>query len=166
MRQILRLLLIVSSCSIVLPVFLLMPVRDQPIAQYEPVASEFLPGHTLPYDLSCESAYYSMDNSHLYCRAVQGIQEGNLYITFDVREKIIVRTTLLDPNKTIGELILAWGVPTGVSNLVLGKYVYWPGRYVFVASKVFSPGSPTGFLVYDNRANIEQLWTGFRNRRH
>src|SRR5258708_26243973 len=108
MRQILRLLLIVASCFTVLAVILLMSARDQPIAQYEPIAPEFLPGHVLPHDLVCESTYYSLDYFHLYCHTWHTSQTANLFVTFDEREQLIVHTTLLDPNKTIGELIVEW----------------------------------------------------------
>jgi len=166
MRKFLRLLLIVSSCFTVLAVFLLMSARDQRIAQYDPIAPEFLPGKVLPPDMTCESAYYSMDYFHLYCRALRDSQQGNLYVTFDEREKLIVHTTLIDPGKTIGELILAWGVPNGFNNVMLGNYVYWPGRYAYVASKAFGPSSAVGFIVYDNTIKADQPWTGFLNRRH
>src|SRR5438552_14425104 len=85
MRQILRLLLIVSSCFTVLAVILLMSTRDQPIARYEPIALEFLPGHVLPHDLVCESTYYSLDYFHLHCRTCHTSQTANLFVTFDER---------------------------------------------------------------------------------
>ncbi len=88
-----------------------------------------------------------------------------MFVTFDVRDRLIARTTLLDPNKKVGELILAWGSPSGHQKLTLGNYVYWQGRYVYVAARDFGPQSNVSFIVFDNRPTNMDPWQGFVNRR-
>src|SRR5437868_13907456 len=107
MRHLLRLLLVVSSGLSALVVVGLIFVRDAPIAPYQPIPSDFLPGNGLPPDVRCEPAYYSLDYFHLYCQSLRDDPEGTIFVTFDERDKLIMRTTLLDPNKTVGALILA-----------------------------------------------------------
>lgn len=165
MRQFLRLYLVVSSFLVVLASVMLVTARNQPIARYEPIDTKYQPGHTLTHDLTCEPAYDVMDYFHLYCQVVHGGQRGKLFVTFDIRDMNIIHTTLINPDQRIGDLILAWGLPVGFDNMILGNYVYWRGRYAYVAGKSFSPGSQVGYIVYDNAVIRSQPWSGFTNQR-
>jgi hypothetical protein len=63
---------------------------------------------------------------------------------------------------TIGDLILAWGEPTGQTRYGYSADVYWGTRSAFVSSTPgFSPFSTVYFVTY--RAELEQAgpWRGF-----
>src|SRR5258708_2137860 len=162
MRHIWTFVLIFSGI-ITATVFIgLIPIRQVVVAPYQPVAQEFLPGHLIPHDVICHAPYYYEDHLHLYCQPTGDIRAHNVFITYDLREKVIVHTDLLNPHKTAGELILAWGEPVGYRRESLGHYLYWPGRYAYFGERDFSPNNHVGFITYDdNTATGQEAWKGF-----
>ncbi len=163
MRHILILSLVVSGCVTASIFADLTPLRQQAVASYQPIAQEFLPGQQFPPDVSCHMAFYYEDHVHLYCQPLGDIRLRNVYITYDMPEKIIVYTDLLNPHKTAGDLILAWGDPIGYRQAALGRYLYWPGRYAYIVSADFGPNANVGFISYDDTATGQEAWKGFTN---
>lgn len=163
MRHILNMALVVTGLIATLVLVGLSPVRQRPIATFQPVAQEFLPGQLMPSDVTCRAAYYFEDHVHLYCQPLGDFRASNVFFTYDRMEKIIVHTDVLDPPETAGELILAWGDPVGYRQQAMGRYLYWPGRYVYFGGLEFSPNAKVGFIAYDDAIISNDAWRGFTN---
>ena len=166
MRHILILALILSTCIIAAVFINLISFRQQAVISYQPIAQEFLPGQPFPPDVTCHMAYYYYeDHVDLYCQPAGDIRLRSIYITYDMPEKIIVHTDLLNPHKTVGDLILAWGDPVGYRQAAIGHYLYWPGRYAYIGNAIFSPDDNVGFISYDDAVTVQEAWRGFANSR-
>lgn len=122
-----------------------------------------MPGHRLPPHMACQTSYYLEDPLHLYCQPVGEDRADNVFVTYDRLGKVIVDTDILNPQETAGDLLLAWGNPVGYQQQALGRYLYWPGRYVYIGGLEFSPDAKVGFIVYDDTATAHDAWRGFTN---
>src|SRR5947209_387805 len=110
MRSITILLLIASVCAVGSAAQVFNPTRQQAADPYQPVNSDLLPGNPLPENTCCCEGYFET-YPELHCRLI--LHPGNHVILFiyDVRRKQITRTTILEPDKTVGDLINLWGLP-------------------------------------------------------
>jgi hypothetical protein len=86
------------------------------------VPEYLMPGQPAP--TSCEfqwRAYYP--SSSYYCRtAVDGAM---MFAEYGIKNGAITRVSFSVSNKTIGDLILQWGNPTGIRHYNWGVEVYW-----------------------------------------
>jgi hypothetical protein len=136
--------------------------RGEPAAAFEPVNPRFLPGNPLPRSSWCERHYGDPTETTLPCHARQPTGRV-VYLTYDTREQQITRTFINTPGKTVGELVLAWGIPTGYRNDSFGVYVYWQGRFVYSSDRAFKPESRAVFVAYSGKATKYAPWYGFRD---
>jgi hypothetical protein len=121
--------------------------------------SRLMPGHGLPNDADCTYTPY-VGGTTTYCSLTLNGQP--LSITYDVRRKTIVRTTVPIDERNVGELMQAWGSPTAMQVYQWGIELRWPNRSVYVSRHNFSPDSLTSFIDYDLETNEEMpRWAGF-----
>ncbi len=98
----------------------------------------------------------------LYCNA---LDDGVIvHFSYDLQEREITSTVVAVQNVTIGQLILAWGIPTGYAKSVGAAEVYWGTRSVYLASLPFTPETQVGYIAYSLRPYVTACWHGFTNR--
>jgi hypothetical protein len=114
------------------------------------------PGQPLPAGAIC--------NWYPYSYSVCYGQWRTFYFTYDARQGTIVHvsTWLYERGLTAGDLILAWGQPTGYQAGPL-PVLFWSGRYVYLIGRTFAPDNRVGALVWDTEPRGEP-WRGFRSR--
>jgi hypothetical protein len=133
--------------------------------QHRPVGLQpypaLMPGQPVPphSDLSCLWHYISYsDYFYCYLRYDRRVMVGYVQAEGHI-EKIWIDT----PGMTIGDLILAWGEPCGVSGGATYQYIHFAGgRAAFVGSPT-SPASRVYFVKFagpDIPGPINQ-WKGF-----
>ncbi len=121
--------------------------------------TRLLPGKPLPPDAHCE--WYMASENNLYCVVTE---EGlSAYISYDIRQQVIRTASLPIRDKVVGELILAWGEPSGFSGSGLSNQVNWGNRSVYVISTPFSPNTRAGYIFYSITPYTAEPWRGFIN---
>ncbi len=64
----------------------------------------------------------------------------------------------------LGQLVAAWGTPTGVAIGATGTSVYWGGRSALLYTTVLRPDSPIESIVYDLEPGQASAWRGLTRR--
>jgi hypothetical protein len=118
-----------------------------------------LPGHRLPDNAQCTWAPHAGDT--MLCRIF--LHDNLFYLTYNVTQKTIVRTAMSASNETIGDLILAWGTPTGMQRFPWAVQVYWGTRSVYISARPFRPDNRTAFVSYNLNTVGALPWQGFAN---
>jgi hypothetical protein len=127
------------------------------------VSSRFLPGNPFPGSAWCNWSSYT--DGDLYCEALN-INDDTISFTFDPHRQLITYTTFSIPAITVGELILAWGLPTGYIPAGIGTKVTWQHRAIYVMSRVFAPSNKVSFVSYQlDEIKPTHPWRGFIIRR-
>ncbi len=63
-------------------------------------------------------------------------------------------------NVRLGDLVLAWGTPSGFKHQNMLSSVYWPGRYVYLVTRPIRPDSIVSVVVWDDNVQSSE-WRGF-----
>jgi hypothetical protein len=131
--------------------------RAQSPRVFEP-PPQFLPGNGLPEDAQCSWPPYGGDM--ILCRKLW--DHGLMYMTYNVRKRVIIRTSLPISDQTLGGLILAWGTPTAVSRFTWAVQVHWGMKSVYVSARPFRPSNRTTFISYTlDSEDDTTFWRGF-----
>ena len=117
----------------------------------------YLPGNPLPQfarNDTCDqlSTYSTSCLAHL--------QNHDIYWDYESRTYKIVRTTIAADNM-IGDLIIAWGTPTGFDQQGISIVVSWGTRSALLATNSFQPYSRVRFIEYDTEPLKRSQWHGF-----
>ena len=121
------------------------------------VPARYMPGSPLPDDGDCE--WHMYEDQMRFCR---GHADGWLFFTYDMRARVIDHVTTENPGElTIGDLMLMWGIPSGIDQNRWGVYVYWGSRSAFVNGPRFGPQSRVAFITYRLQAYPQSTWRGF-----
>ncbi len=139
---------------------LTLTARAYPVDPVE-LPQHLLPGNPLPEDADCEpGSYYVGEWRH--CRVLaNGIE---VELTYDARLRQIVRTDSQFSEQTLGQLILAWGPPTGISRRYRWPIrIQWGSRYVYVYTDQFGPRNSAYAVHYTMEPRAAFPWTGFIN---
>ncbi len=135
-------------------------VRTENLPQIVEPPASLLPGNLLPQSIPCTSSF----ERRFECKASQ---DGEIiYFTTDSSSHLIVYTSISARNQTLGNMIAAWGAPTGFARFGYALFVYWNMRWVYVSSCKLEPASPIEYIGYGLAGSIaaerEQLpWRGF-----
>jgi hypothetical protein len=123
---------------------------------------QYMPGNPVPPG-SYRDWQYAISYTQ-YCVARQIPGEN---VTFDVsrRKNLITHTSVTSGKLTVGDLMLAWGQPTGYARNGFVFEVYWGTRSAYVVAKALSPYSPVVFVAYDLELQYQLPWQGLINRR-
>ena len=101
----------------------------------------FLPGNPLP----AETAYTTLSDEHSP-RCVVYLSDDDVYFSFDAETRIINRTVIPAQKYAVGDLMSAWGIPTGITRNETNIYIHWgahlrcftPGRCSLTAGLILS----------------------------
>ena len=160
---VLRALAVVTSTAVLLAVAVFAAVATRRTTVYPldiGLPDRLLPGKPLPSSAHCD--WYMVNEHTLYCAVTEdGV---SVYLSFDIDRQMIRSASLPVHDKVVGELILAWGEPTGVSKSGLSNQVYWGNRSIVLISTPFSPDTRVGFVFYSQTPYTAGPWRGFANR--
>jgi hypothetical protein len=124
------------------------------------VPEYLMPGNPAPKQCDFQwRAYYP--SSSFYCRNT--ISDTLMYAEFSVSSDKITRVSYSVTDTTLGDLVLLWGMPTGVQQYNWGDVVFWGKRSVWATSKPFSPNSKVILVSYSVDVPEAQPWRGFAN---
>ncbi len=138
---------------------------------------QYVPGHTPPIGIHCggdesagESCYPPVD-SHCYesgdagwgCFTSATIQynDQKIALLIDVAARTIALTSISAPGYSIGDLILAWGTPTGFNQSGRDIDVYWGARSTHLATCLFRPESRVDMITFYRNSAFAAPWHGF-----
>lgn len=157
--------MICSIAAVVLLAARILVVSPQAGRGASLYGGRFLPGGDLPAGTMCRQEYAEPDR--LSCRAQSSPQgEVDIYFSYDLKEQVIDHTSVSLPGDgiAVGDLVLAWGDPTGMRQYSSDRQVFWGRRSVYLGGPIYSPFSPVTFVSYDLREPEDvQPWKGFRN---
>jgi hypothetical protein len=131
--------------------------RVETVAPIPDLPQRYLPGKSLPGDAACPKArievwYVNCEASHLGYKVEFIIQGSTMSI---------ISSSIWTPNYTIGDLILAWGIPTGMDQDRHYINVFWGTRYALLLTRSFRPDSHVKMIVYTQKALRSSPWHGF-----
>ena len=119
-----------------------------------------MPGQPIPHysDLSCLWHYFNNDTFYCYLRV-----DRRVMVAYDASESAIDRMWIDTPNLTIGDLILAWGQPRGVSGGYTYQYVHFTGGRAAFVDRPTSPASRVYFVKFEGPELSGPInhWKGF-----
>jgi hypothetical protein len=156
-------LLVVATLALALSVSIsgiILIARAAPPVLVQPPAN-ILPGNPLPDDVKCIWPPYR-SNGMLYCNTI--LDENRVYLTYDPRREMIIRSSVEIDRQTVGDLLLAWGTPTGLKRSPWSAQIQWGGRYVYAYAHPFKPSNPIFFVFYTLEPESNPPWSGFGNR--
>lgn len=122
------------------------------------ISESLLPGNMLPATARCDRRTSS--ENVMYCDIMDNGR--TIYFSYDAKRNVIISTVAsLKGRKKIGELILAWGTPTGYKKWGIAAKVYWGKRSAYVVTRDFSPDSVASFVTFTLEPAEVSPWKGF-----
>jgi hypothetical protein len=125
--------------------------------------SQYMPGSALPLTARCRWNGYGQGDI-VPCQ--DRLSRSTVYIAYDVERKIIIRALVSASGQSVGEMILAWGRPTGIRRYSRSAEVQWGIRSIFVSTYPFEPNNRSSFIFYDLQPDSATTWTGFASKNH
>jgi hypothetical protein len=122
--------------------------------------ANILPGNPLPREAKCNWPP-NRSAGVMYCHVSLG--QNRVYITYDPMREMIIRSSVEIDRETIGDLLAAWGTPTGLKRSRWSVQVQWGSRYVYAYGRPFVPENPIFFVFYGLEQDVNAPWTGFAN---
>src|SRR5688572_19542877 len=130
-----RIVIVLGSGLVVLAVSFLAPMAvaahtTSQVAFYDPIEEYLQPGNPLPQINSCnwDNIASGNEDDTISCHTSQSTGQA-VWFSYNVRSQRIVHASIAAKNITVGELMLAWGEPSGQLRQGNGQYIYWPDRY-------------------------------------
>jgi hypothetical protein len=84
-----------------------------------------------------------------------------VYFMFSSRDQTIARLSYTPRSGNLGDLLLAWGTPTGINRLSWSTEVHWGNRVVYVANNPLAPESRILYIAHNLAPERSQPWRGF-----
>jgi hypothetical protein len=151
---VIRLVMLLSLALTMLVLGVMGVARTQAVPQFVELPPAYLPGNPLPEGAirawSPNEEYMSMDDE----------------IHFTLYSELHVIATTLVPAQsfTLGQLIVAWGTPSGIRQTSHTTYIYWGTRTAHVYAGSYQPQSQVLFVTYAAEPKSASPWRGFRRR--
>ena len=151
---------IVMLLSLMLLVLsILSAARTETVPDIHVLDEIYLPGNVLPQlpkDAEC------FDLAYLYRSCLISVLGQKIYLNYEPSSRMMVHTGYRTKEYSIGELIVAWGFPTGIAQHDTFTFVNWERRSAIIYSKSFEPESRVAFIQYDLEEQPSSVWEGFR----
>jgi hypothetical protein len=119
----------------------------------------YLPGNSLPL-LPKVAECNHFEDDIISCIVHELGQD--VYVSYEKNTRMIVHTGLKTNESKIGELIVAWGLPSGFNQYDDSIFVYWGTRSAVLYTTSFRPESRVEFIQYDLDEQPASAWRGFR----
>jgi hypothetical protein len=140
----------------------LIKVEAKAASTIESLPEQYFPGNSLPSTTDCTWPPYTPSYTK-YCRIILGYT--TIFATYDVKQKMITRVSYSGHGETVGDLIMAWGIPTGMKRLPWAMEVHWKNRVVYASLQPFSPKSRAVLIAYTLENEVVPAWKGFLNNK-
>ena len=152
--------LLAVLCFTALIASVMTAARAEPAPHLPDIPQAYLPGNLLPVSGWC---YWPSNEQVPRCSVEFGDDE--VYFSFDALTGIITRSIIPARAYMIGDLIAAWGTPTGIHQKYTLTYVFWETRSALLYTTSFRPESRVEFIIYDlEPSQATSPWHGFRRR--
>jgi hypothetical protein len=115
---------------------------------------DILPGSPVPYE--ADPALHGGMLAHQLT-----INGFNVQLAYDSEHELIVRAQIAENAYTIGDLILAWGTPSGFARSGRDVDVYWGRRGVYLNTCSFRPDSRVQYIAHYIDEQTASFWRGF-----
>jgi hypothetical protein len=122
---------------------------------------DYLPGNALP-QLPKDANCVEPELRYLNPSCVIKLAGQTIYVSYDPNSRMIVHTGIFAHAYKIGDLIIAWGYPAGISRWGTSIVVYWGMRSAVLYTDSFRPESPVEFIQYDMQEHVASPWQGFK----
>lgn len=146
-------------CLTILVLDVTVVARVEAPSQIADLPKSYLPGNLLPKETICSATRW--DSAPL-CFA--HLWDNYVYFDFDASTRMVIRTIMSGQKYRLGELLAAWGTPSGINWKNYGTYVYWRTRSALLHTGSIQPESRVGFIIYDLKQQQASPWRGFRQR--
>lgn len=149
---------VVTVLTVMLTVLVLAAialVRTDTIPQLVDLPPLYRPGRPLPQDVACTT-----DDEPTFCAITY--QGHSVSLDYDPSTQMIIHSSLPIPGYTLGQLMLAWGTPTGMRWLNHTIYIYWGSKVAVLDGPSFQPHTTVQAIVYVWYGYNEARWPGFR----
>jgi hypothetical protein len=135
-------------------------VRTVPVQPILDLPESYLPGNPFPRDALFPSINYGNYPAIVY------YQNKNITLAYDVSSDRITATSISTHEYTIGDLITAWGTPTGITQNGNYTWVYWGTRSALLLPNSLQPTSRVAVIMYTLEQYQSSLWRGFQGGKH
>jgi hypothetical protein len=131
--------------------------RIEKVAPIPDLPERYRPGKPLPSDAACPKG--RVDLWHVNCEASH--LGHRVHFTIQGSSMTIISSSIWMADFTIGDLILAWGMPTGFARNRYFINVYWGQRYALLLTETLRPDSRVKMVVYTRVDSPALPWHGF-----
>ncbi len=122
--------------------------------------SDSQPGGPLPQFASCD--YHNFYGGIAYCRFGDFFSASYDYTAHKI--ECIYHSQGFN-GLTVGDLILAWGQPTGIEFSGYSTTLYWGNKLAYVSyNHKFTPSSLVTFTAWCNDQRHGSPWRGFQTK--
>lgn len=118
----------------------------------------YLPGSTLPQRVKGTDCFQP-EYRYVSCRTE--ISGRNAYVLYDPSTRMIIHTAIEGGEHKIGDLVAAWGFPTGFDQQGGSIFIYWGTRTAILYTTSFKPDTRLTFIEYDFEQQHASPWHGF-----
>lgn len=151
--------LLTFLCLLIHTASVVVIARLEPIMLALDLPPEYLPGNpmpVLPEDTYCSPSVYDVP---VPCNFQLSGTQVDLSYWMDTR--VIVYSAIAIHNYRIGDLIAAWGSPTGIIQRGRSTYLYWGTREALIYTDFLRPDSPVDTIgAYLDPPKVP-AWKGF-----
>jgi hypothetical protein len=151
---------LVSLILMVVLLSVLALARMETGPQVPNLPPQYLPGSLLPSDVVC-----FLHSGEVVPRCSAHFLDDDIYFSFDADTHVIIKSAIPARAYTVGQLILAWGKPSGSMGSDYIISVSWGTRSALLYTRSLRPDSRLEFIVYDAEAQAVAPWYGFGRRK-
>jgi hypothetical protein len=148
--------LLFSFCLALILMLVLALSRLALVPQPLELPPRYLPGSPYPSDTAC---YTPAGESMPRCSV--DLLGNDVYFNFDNEKTSILRSIIPTQEYRIGDLVLAWGSPSGIKQQDTLSYVYWGRRSALLYTRSLQPHSRVTFILFDPVETEASPWRGF-----
>jgi hypothetical protein len=151
------LVLLLSGCITLIILSVVIFARRGAIPELPDLPPSYLPGSSQPRDLPCYS-----DSSTYGPACSINLKGHQVYFDFDAESHIITDVLIPASKYRVGDLILAWGTPSGIKQTKHTTHIYWGTRTAYLPTISLRPDSQVHFILDEPEARQGSPWRGFR----
>lgn len=134
---------------------------------------QLLPGNAAPAGLFCgesanESCFPPVDahcfesgDANCFAQGIIRYDGKPITITIDLASRTIALVNVPAQDYKMGDLLSAWGTPTGFSQVGRAIDVYWDTRSAHLTTCSFQPESRVDSITYSREPAFASAWQGF-----
>jgi hypothetical protein len=151
-----RVTVVTGGCLALLILTMMGLSRAQPVPSNQLLPLLLLSGH-LPVTANCEPRLFH----HADCRVV--VDGKDVALSLDTQTGMILAIVASGNQYRLGDLILAWDTPTGITYYHYGCRidVFWDTRAAVLYTCALEAGSRVAYIVYAPDPHPLSAWRGF-----